>query len=47
MIPAPSPALLLAQRLRELREQRWPDVRLTQAQLAEALGIATAATVSS
>jgi hypothetical protein len=28
----------LAQRLRQLREQQWPDVRLTQAALATALG---------
>ena len=43
-----SPALLqLAQRLRELREQQWPDVRLTQAQLAKALGNVAPATVSS
>lgn len=34
-----APALLqLAQRLRQLREQQWPDVRLTQAALAIALG---------
>lgn len=34
-----SPELLqLARRLRELREQRWPDLRLTQAALARALG---------
>ena len=34
-----SPELLqLAGRLRELREQRWPDLRLTQATLARALG---------
>lgn len=43
-----SPALLrLAQRLRELRERHWPDVRLTQAQLAKALGNVAPATISS
>lgn len=43
-----SPALLqLAQRLRQLREQRWPDFRLTQAQLAAALGNVAPATISS
>jgi hypothetical protein len=48
---AVSPALLeLAQRLRQLRQQRWPDVRLTQDALARALGgdeRLAAATVSS
>ncbi|MEV4169472.1 MULTISPECIES: helix-turn-helix domain-containing protein [unclassified Nonomuraea] len=29
----------LARRLRELREGHWPDVRITQAQLREALGV--------
>ncbi|MCK2221654.1 helix-turn-helix transcriptional regulator [Actinomadura sp. ATCC 31491] len=29
----------LARRLRELREGRWPDVRITQAQLRDAFGI--------
>lgn len=38
MQSAPPAVLRLAQRLRELREQRWPDVRLTQAALAKALG---------
>ncbi len=34
-----APGLLrLARRLRELREQQWPEVRLTQAALARALG---------
>ena len=43
-----SPALLrLAERLRELREQHWPDYRLTQALLASALGDVAPATVSS
>ncbi len=43
-----SPALLrLAQRLRELREEQWPDVKLTQVVLANALGDLAAATVSS
>jgi len=43
-----SPALLqLAQRLRELREKQWPDFRLTQTLLANALGNASPATVSS
>ena len=47
----PQPGLMrLAQRLRDLREQRWPGVRLTQAALAEALsseGSLSSATVSS
>jgi hypothetical protein len=46
-----SPALLeLAQRLRQLREQHWPEARLTQGALANALGgneQLAAATVSS
>lgn len=43
-----SPALLqLAQRLRELREKQWPDFKLTQTVLANALGSASPATVSS
>ncbi|SDK14284.1 Transcriptional regulator, contains XRE-family HTH domain [Nonomuraea maritima] len=29
----------LARRLRELREERWPDLRITQAQLSVALGV--------
>jgi hypothetical protein len=40
----------LARRLRKLREERWPDFRLTQAALAEALsaeGHLAAATISS
>jgi hypothetical protein len=50
-VQAVSPSLLeLAQRLRHLRQQQWPDVRLTQEALAKALGgerpLATA-TVSS
>jgi hypothetical protein len=36
---APSPARnRLAQRLRELREEHWPDLQVTQAALANALG---------
>lgn len=35
--PDPAP---LARRLRQLRESRWPDRRLTQQQVAEALGVA-------
>lgn len=31
----------LARRLRVLREELWPDVRLTQSQLAEAIGVST------
>lgn len=31
--------LLLARRLRELREQRWPDVKVTQAHLARAFSV--------
>jgi len=49
MQPAP-PALHLAQRLRQLRQQRWPDARLTQDALATAFGVEgnlAAATVSS
>jgi transcriptional regulator with XRE-family HTH domain len=43
-----SPALLpLARRLRELREQCWADMRLTQAQLARAFGDVAAVTVAS
>lgn len=43
-----SPALLqLAQRLRELREKQWLDFKLTQTVLANALGSASPATVSS
>jgi hypothetical protein len=35
----PTPAVVeLALRLRQLREERWPDVRLTQSALAKALG---------
>jgi hypothetical protein len=32
------PRLLLARRLRALREERWPDLKITQAQLGEVLG---------
>ena len=50
-MPLVQPGLLrLAQRLRELREQNWPDVVLTQAVLAKALsseGRLSSATVSS
>jgi hypothetical protein len=35
--PAPPALLELAQRLRQLREQRWPELRLTQGKLADAL----------
>jgi len=48
--PDPPAALELALRLRQLRQQRWPDARLTQASLASALGAEeplSAATVSS
>ena len=44
------PALQLAQRLRQLRQQRWPDARLTQEALAKAFSVegnVAAATVSS
>src|ERR1700728_3811571 len=34
-----SPRLLLARRLRALREESWPDRRITQPQLARALGV--------
>jgi len=45
---APDPARLrLAHRLRELREERWPDYKVTQAALANALGDLAAASVSS
>jgi hypothetical protein len=49
MQPAP-PALQLAQRLRQLRQQHWPDARLTQDALARAFSVEgnlAAATVSS
>ena len=42
-----SPQPGLAQRLRELRERHWPELRLTQAQLAAAFGDVAPATVSS
>ena len=42
-----SPQPGLAQRLRELRERHWPELRLTQAQLATAFGDVAPATVSS
>ena len=38
MQPLPPALLELAQRLRQLRQRHWPDVRLTQAALAAALG---------
>jgi transcriptional regulator with XRE-family HTH domain len=41
------PTRQLAQRLRNLREQHWPELRLTQAQLAAAFGDVAPATVSS
>ena len=50
MQPAPPAVLQLAQRLRQLRQQHWPDARLTQHALAEAFsaeGKLAAATVSS
>ncbi len=50
-MPLVQPGLLrLAQRLRDLRENRWPEVELTQAALAKALsgeGHLSSATVSS
>jgi hypothetical protein len=42
-----SPAQQLAQRLRELREKQWPEYKLTQTLLANALGSASPGTVSS
>ena len=36
MHPAESPSVALARRLKELRTRHWPDLPLTQAQLAEA-----------
>lgn len=38
---------VLAARLRELREQRWPDLRITQPQLAHALGGLSVSLISS
>ena len=35
---SPDPRQLLAQRLRALREGQWPDLKITQPQLARALG---------
>ena len=32
------PRLLLARRLRALREEQWPDLKITQLQLGQALG---------
>jgi transcriptional regulator with XRE-family HTH domain len=46
MAPSSPAQQQLARRLRELREQQWPE-RLTQAALAEAFGDVAAATVSS
>ncbi len=37
MDPASDPRQLLARRLRALREDRWPDIKVTQSQLARAL----------
>jgi hypothetical protein len=48
--PAPPAALQLAQRLRQLRQEHWPDARLTQHKLAKAFSAEenlAAATVSS
>jgi hypothetical protein len=48
--PVPPAALELSQRLKQLRTQNWPDVRLTQAALATAFGAEEAvgaATISS
>jgi hypothetical protein len=50
MQPVPPAALQLAQRLRQLRQQRWPDKRLTQDKLATAFSAEenlASATVSS
>jgi hypothetical protein len=50
MQPAPPAVLQLAQRLRQLRQQRWPDARLTQDKLATVFSAEetlAAATVSS
>lgn len=50
MQPASREAARLAGRLRQLREQHWPDARLTQRALAQALSVEetlAAATVSS
>ena len=38
MDPASDPRQLLARRLRALREDRWPDIKVTQSQLSRALG---------
>ena len=43
----PDPPRLLAHRLRELREERWPGLKVTQAQLARALGKASVPLISS
>lgn len=40
--PADDPASTLARRLKELRTERWPGVRLTQGQLADVLRVSTA-----
>lgn len=45
--PSSGPARALAGRLRELREKRFPDVRITQRALGEALGGASAPLISS
>jgi transcriptional regulator with XRE-family HTH domain len=37
-VDSQDPRQLLARRLRELREDRWPDQKITQPQLAQALG---------
>jgi hypothetical protein len=41
------PRLLLARRLRALREDRWPGIRITQPQLARALGGVSVPLISS
>jgi len=49
-LPLPPAALELSQRLKKLRTQNWPDVRLTQAELAAAFAVEEpvgAATISS
>ena len=47
MSPSSPAQLQLAHRLRELREKQWPEFKLTQTLLANALGNASPATVSS
>src|SRR5689334_14270105 len=38
MQPAERPDARLARRLRSLRQQHWPGIKITQQQIAEALG---------